>query len=119
MTVKVYLVAGEASGDLLGARLMRALKSRTNGKVSFYGVGGETMQAEGLNSLFDIKDLSVMDKDSAEGIKAFPARPDSQIVTALHVFFAIHDYPLSHNANKNSNLLFRFRSSRALGASAV
>ena len=60
MTVKVYLVAGEASGDLLGARLMRALKHQKNEEVAFYGVGGETMQAEGLNSLFDIKDLSVM-----------------------------------------------------------
>ena len=60
MTVKVYLVAGEASGDLLGSRLMRALKKKTNGDVVFYGVGGETMQDEGLHSLFDIKDLSVM-----------------------------------------------------------
>ena len=60
MTVKVYLVAGEASGDLLGSRLMRALKRQVNNDVVFYGVGGETMQAEGLNSLFDIKDLSVM-----------------------------------------------------------
>lgn len=60
MTVKVYLIAGEASGDLLGSRLMRALKNKTNSDVTFYGVGGETMQAEGLSSLFDIKDLSVM-----------------------------------------------------------
>lgn len=60
MTIKVYLVAGEASGDLLGSRLMRALKRQTNGDVAFYGVGGETMQSEGLNSLFDIKDLAVM-----------------------------------------------------------
>ena len=60
MTTKVYLVAGEASGDLLGSRLMRALKHQTNNNIAFYGVGGETMQAEGLNSLFDIKDLSVM-----------------------------------------------------------
>ena len=60
MTTKVYLVAGEASGDLLGSRLMRALRRQTNDDVAFYGVGGETMQKEGLNSLFDIKDLSVM-----------------------------------------------------------
>ena len=60
MTVKVYLIAGEASGDLLGSRLMRALKRQTNNDVAFYGVGGETMQSEGLNSLFDIRDLSVM-----------------------------------------------------------
>ena len=58
MALKVYLITGEPSGDLLGSRLMRALKKQTN--VEFMGVGGETMQAEGLNSLFDIKDLAVM-----------------------------------------------------------
>ncbi|MGN1063497.1 MAG: lipid-A-disaccharide synthase, partial [Alphaproteobacteria bacterium] len=60
MTLKVYLIAGEPSGDLLGSRLMRALKKQTSNGVCFTGVGGETMQAEGLRSLFDIADLSVM-----------------------------------------------------------
>lgn len=58
--LKVYLIAGEPSGDLLGSRLMRALKEQTKGHVVFYGVGGETMEEEGLHSLFDISDLSVM-----------------------------------------------------------
>ena len=58
--LKVYLIAGEPSGDLLGARLMRSLKKQTKGAVIFYGVGGETMMAEGLNSLIDIRDLAVM-----------------------------------------------------------
>lgn len=58
--LKVYLITGEPSGDLLGSRLMRALKKQTNGNVEFMGVGGETMQVEGLTSLFDIKDLAVM-----------------------------------------------------------
>ena len=58
--LKVYLITGEPSGDLLGSRLMRALKKQTNNAVQFMGVGGETMQTEGLNSLFDIKDLAVM-----------------------------------------------------------
>ena len=58
--LKVYLIAGEPSGDLLGSRLMRALKHQTKGQVVFYGVGGETMAAEGLKSLFDIRDLAVM-----------------------------------------------------------
>ncbi len=58
--LKVYLITGEPSGDLLGSRLMRALKKQTNGAIQFMGVGGETMQAEGLTSLFDIKDLAVM-----------------------------------------------------------
>ena len=58
--LKVYLIAGEPSGDLLGSRLMRALKKQTKGEVSFMGVGGETMAKEGLKSLFNIKDLAVM-----------------------------------------------------------
>ncbi|MDY6408114.1 MAG: lipid-A-disaccharide synthase, partial [Pseudomonadota bacterium] len=58
--LKVYLIAGEPSGDLLGSRLMRALKKQTKGKVAFFGVGGETMAKEGLKSLFNIQDLAVM-----------------------------------------------------------
>ena len=55
-----FLVAGEASGDLLGARLMAALKKKTNGKVRFAGVGGPRMQAEGIELLFPQSDLAHM-----------------------------------------------------------
>ena len=55
----VYLVAGEASGDVLGARLMAALRWRRPG-VEFAGVGGERMAAAGLQSLFPMRDLSLM-----------------------------------------------------------
>lgn len=58
--MKIYLIAGEPSGDLLGARVMRAFKEQAKNDISFYGVGGETMEQEGLTSLFDIKDLAVM-----------------------------------------------------------
>jgi lipid-A-disaccharide synthase len=60
MTLHIMLVAGEASGDALGARLMRALRQRTDGAVRFSGVGGELMADEGLQSLFPMSDLSVM-----------------------------------------------------------
>lgn len=56
----IYLIAGEPSGDLLGARLMAALKQQTGGAVRFAGIGGEEMRAEGLDSLFPMADLSVM-----------------------------------------------------------
>lgn len=59
MTFKVYLIAGEPSGDLLGARVMHALK-KMDSSTQIFGVGGESMRKEGLNSLFDIKDLAVM-----------------------------------------------------------
>ena len=52
-------MAGEASGDFLGAQLMKALKSK-NLNVQFSGVGGDLMKAQGLNSIFPMTDLSVM-----------------------------------------------------------
>jgi lipid-A-disaccharide synthase len=57
--LRVALVAGEASGDVLGAGLMRALKSG-NSEVEFIGVGGARMQAEGLQSYFPMERLAVM-----------------------------------------------------------
>ncbi|WP_447956396.1 lipid-A-disaccharide synthase [Vreelandella sp. EE7] len=56
---RVYLVAGELSGDQLGAGLMRALRARHPG-VEFRGIGGPNMQAEGMQSRFPLETLSVM-----------------------------------------------------------
>jgi lipid-A-disaccharide synthase len=58
--LKVYLVAGEASGDLLGAHLMRAMKEQTKNAIKFSGVGGDKMAAEGLSSLFPHHELSLL-----------------------------------------------------------
>ncbi len=59
MTRKIFLIAGEASGDILGASLMQDL--RTAGfDGAFCGVGGAEMEAQGLQSLFPMSDLSVM-----------------------------------------------------------
>ncbi len=52
-----FLIAGETSGDILGARLMRALKEKLNGEVRFMGVGGPLMLAEGLELLFPHTEL--------------------------------------------------------------
>ena len=56
----LFLVAGEASGDVIGANLMAALKQRTKGAVRFAGVGGPRMTSEGFSSLFPIEELAVM-----------------------------------------------------------
>lgn len=53
--IKVFIIAGEVSGDVLGARIMRAMPD-----AEFYGIGGENMISVGLDSLFPMSDLSVM-----------------------------------------------------------
>jgi lipid-A-disaccharide synthase len=57
--MKLFLIAGEPSGDRLGAALMAGLKALSPG-VAFAGIGGPLMQAEGLESLFPMDELSVM-----------------------------------------------------------
>ena len=59
-TLRVYIIAGEPSGDLLGGRLMAALSEITDRKAQYIGVGGPEMASQGLSSLFPMSDLSVM-----------------------------------------------------------
>lgn len=57
---KIFIIAGEVSGDILGADLMKSIISKDK-SVKFYGVGGEEMQKiNGFKSLFNIKDIAVM-----------------------------------------------------------
>lgn len=57
----VWLVAGEESGDQLGAKLMRAIRGRLgDSAVEFRGIGGHAMEREGLKSLFPMTDIAVM-----------------------------------------------------------
>ena len=56
--MRIFIVAGEPSGDKLGAALMDGLKQIEN--VDFEGVGGPLMQAEGMESLFPMDELSVI-----------------------------------------------------------
>jgi lipid-A-disaccharide synthase len=89
----IVLVAGEESGDQLGAPLMRALKARTGGRVRFAGVGGREMAAEGIASPFPIDELAIIGfaaiprqlpliqrriRDTADLVVA--ARPDALII---------------------------------------
>ena len=57
--IRAFLIAGEASGDALGAALMAGLRALQPG-VAFSGVAGPLMQAEGMVSLFPMDELSVM-----------------------------------------------------------
>jgi lipid-A-disaccharide synthase len=63
------LVAAEASGDDRGAGLARALRRRLGEGVRFVGVGGEKLRAEGLESPFDIAELSIL--GLLEGLLAY------------------------------------------------
>jgi len=64
----VALVAGEESGDRLGAALIAALKEATQGAVRVSGIGGAHMAAAGVASPFPLGDLAIM------GFAAIPAR---------------------------------------------
>ncbi|MFH1158131.1 MAG: lipid-A-disaccharide synthase [Pseudomonadota bacterium] len=57
--LRIFLVAGEASGDFLGASLMHALKGQ-HPDAEFFGVGGSLMTEEGLTSFFPMKEISIM-----------------------------------------------------------
>ncbi|MBF0109234.1 MAG: lipid-A-disaccharide synthase [Magnetococcales bacterium] len=56
---KILLIAGEASGDLLGADLMAAIRERIP-EVSFMGIGGPGMRSQGMTGPFDSNHLSVI-----------------------------------------------------------
>ena len=68
--LKVMLVAAEASGDALGAGLAKALRARLGDKVTFVGVGGAKMAEQGVESPFDIAQLSIL--GILESLKAYP-----------------------------------------------
>lgn len=56
----IYIVAGEHSGDALGAKLMAAICHLRPHVITFAGVGGHEMERQGLRSLFPIEDVAVM-----------------------------------------------------------
>lgn len=57
--LRIALVAGEASGDLLGAHLIAALKTKLPGAI-FYGIGGPRMEGQGMTCWWPMGELSVM-----------------------------------------------------------
>ena len=58
MTKRIFIIAGEASGDFLGGQLLQSLKQQ-NSNIEIAGIGGQHMQAQGLKSLFPMSDLSL------------------------------------------------------------
>ncbi|MFT6106812.1 MAG: lipid-A-disaccharide synthase [Rickettsiales bacterium] len=59
--VKIFIIAGEPSGDVLGGKLMAAIRSESQDQnIEFVGIGGKKMQEQGLESIFPISELSIM-----------------------------------------------------------
>src|SRR5262249_9431314 len=65
--LRLFLVAGEHSGDALGAKLIAALNERRRGRIRYVGVGGEAMAANGLISQSAIEDVAVMGRGAILG----------------------------------------------------
>ena len=57
---KIFILAGESSGDYIGSFLMDGLQERSNQKLTFFGVGGLLMQKKGLNNKFDMNNLNII-----------------------------------------------------------
>ena len=55
-----YILAGEASADILAAQLMRALKKNSSEPINWIGIGGDQMEQLGLTSYRPISELSVI-----------------------------------------------------------
>ena len=96
------LVAGESSGDRLGAALMRALRAEAGSELRFSGVGGSMMRAEGLEVIFPTDDISVMGftevvphiprilKRLKQAVQAVVmAKPDALVTIDAQVFSAM------------------------------
>ncbi|MEN3791225.1 lipid-A-disaccharide synthase [Fulvimarina sp. MAC3] len=57
---KIAFIVGEPSGDRIGADLITHLRAKLDDELEIFGLGGEAMEAEGLKSLFDIDELSII-----------------------------------------------------------
>jgi len=80
----VFLIAGEPSGDVIGAGLMKALRARLGNDIRFAGIGGDAMTSEGLESQFPISEITVM--GLLEILPRLPLilRRIRETVTAIH-----------------------------------
>src|SRR5580658_255721 len=91
--LSIAIIAGEESGDALGAALAEALRRRERGAIEFSGVGGRAMAAAGIKSPFAIDELSIVGllaileklpaiyrriRDTAQGVVT--TRPDALVI---------------------------------------
>ncbi|GGC69492.1 lipid-A-disaccharide synthase [Chelatococcus reniformis] len=104
--LSVFLVAGEESGDQLGAGLMRAIHERLgDAGVAFAGVGGERMAAVGLTSLFPLSDIAVMGVSAVVArlptiVRRVYATVDAVVAAKPDVLVIIDSPDFTHNVAK-------------------
>ena len=79
---KLLIIAGEESGDLIGAALIRELM-KLNSQLVVYGIGGDRMQKEGMKIIYHIKDIAIL--GFAEVVKHIPfiRRVQKELTTAV------------------------------------
>ena len=87
----VFLCAGEPSGDAIGGKLMRALRQEHGGPLRFAGIGGQAMQAEGLNAM-------------VEGVEALCVRAE-RAAAVFGKAIAEHDFRGLPHVDSPQNLL--------------
>ncbi|MEM7024622.1 MAG: lipid-A-disaccharide synthase, partial [Pseudomonadota bacterium] len=57
---RIFMLAGEPSGDMLGGRLIKALRAKAEAPIDLFGVGGVRMRDQGLKSMFPMEELSLI-----------------------------------------------------------
>ena len=84
--MKIFIVAGEASGDVLGAQVLQGLKARFGEDLEIAGLGGPQMMAQGLKPPFPMSDMAVM--GFVEVLMRYPLlrRRIQELKTAIEAF---------------------------------
>ena len=83
MTIKIVMIAGEASGDSLGGQVLAALNARRD-SLEVSGVGGDAMQTQGLKTIFPMADLSVV--GLSHTIKSYGRLKKRAVELTDHIF---------------------------------
>jgi DUF1009 family protein len=86
LKTKIFIIAGEASGDYLGGKLMEDIYEISSGDVEFFGIGGECMEKAGLKKLFPISELSIIGIFEVLGKIFHVKRLIDKTVRAIHEY---------------------------------
>ncbi len=83
MTRKIYVIAGEASGDLHGSHLIKEMRAQADGPLEIYGVGGDKIRETGALEFFDLAHFHVT--GITDAIKHFPKYANAEKVILSRV----------------------------------